>query len=121
DLREWLLWLPVRVVFQTVGRLSAGVRTGQREGFSSGQMLDYVYENRARGLTPLGRALDRLFLDAAGWRGIRERRANLARTLAAIVLARRAAGRPTRVLDVAAGPGRYLLDAADLVGSEGLD
>ncbi|HEY3107202.1 MAG TPA: class I SAM-dependent methyltransferase family protein [Chloroflexota bacterium] len=121
DLGERLLWLPVRVAFRTVGRLSTGVRTGQREGFSSGQMLDYVYENRARGLTPLGRALDRLFLDAAGWRGIRERRTNLARTLAAIVLARRAAGRPTRVLDVAAGPGRYLLDLADLVGSEGLD
>jgi len=120
EVGERLIWLPVRLAFRTVGRLSAGVRTGQREGFSSGQMLDYVYENRARGWTPLGRALDRLFLDAAGWRGIRERRANLAGTLAAIVLARRAAGLPTRVLDVAAGPGRYLLDLADLVGAEGL-
>jgi SAM-dependent methyltransferase len=117
---ERLTWLPARVAFATVGRLSSGIRIGRRHGFSSGQMLDYVYENRARGLTPLGRWLDRLYLDATGWRGIRERRANLVRTLAAIVQARRAAGLPTRVLDVAAGPGRYLLDLAELVGPAGL-
>jgi SAM-dependent methyltransferase len=117
---ERLAWLPLRAAFATVGRLSAGVRTGRRHGFSSGQMLDYVYQNRARGWTPLGRALDRAFLDTTGWRGIRERRANLVRTLAAVVLARRAAGLPTRVLDVAAGPARYLLDLAEVVGPDGV-
>jgi hypothetical protein len=35
------------------GRLSKGVALGWRTGFDSGLTLDYVYENRARGTTPL--------------------------------------------------------------------
>jgi SAM-dependent methyltransferase len=118
---ERLKWLPARLLLSTVGRLSEGIRTGFRYGFSSGEMLDYVYENHARGQLLLGRLIDRLYLNAPGWRGIRERRQSLVRTLAAIVLARQALGRPTRILDVAAGPGRYLLDVAVALGTEGLE
>jgi SAM-dependent methyltransferase len=118
---ESLKWLPLRLTFATVGPASEGIRTGLRYGFSSGEMLDYVYEDRPRGRLLIGGLIDRLFLGAAGWRGIRERRANLARTLAGVVLARRAAGLPTRVLDVASGPGRYLLDVAVMVGPVGLE
>jgi SAM-dependent methyltransferase len=118
---ETLKWLPARLALETVGRTSDGIRTGLERGFSSGEMLDYVYEDRPRGRLLLGQLVDRLFLDATGWRGIRERRANLARTLASMVLARRAAGLTTRILDVASGPGRYLLDVARLVGTAGLE
>ncbi len=118
---ERLKWLPARLLLSTAGRLSEGIQTGFRYGFSSGEMLDYVYENRARGRLLLGRLIDRFYLDAPGWRGIRERRLNLVRTLAAIVLARRALSQPTRILDVAAGPGRSLLDVAAELGVEGLE
>jgi hypothetical protein len=118
---ETLKWLPARLALETIGRTSDGVRKGLERGFSSGEMLDYVYEDRPRGRLLLGQLIDRVFLDATGWRGIRERRANLARTLAGVVLARRAAGLPTRILDVASGPGRYLLDVARLVGPLGLE
>lgn len=117
---ERLTWAPARLALDTIGRLSEGVCVGHRYGFSSGQMLDYVYENRPRGTGPIGRAIDRAYLDTPGWRGIRERRTNLIRTLTAIVLARRAQGLPTRILDVAAGPGRYLLDLAEGLGADGL-
>jgi SAM-dependent methyltransferase len=113
---ERLKWWPTRLAFHSVGRLAEGIRVGQRYGFSSGEMLDYVYANRAQGAGPLGRLIDRIYLDSPGWRGIRERRTNLMRTLSAIVLARRAQGLPTRILDVAAGPGRYLLDLATALG-----
>lgn len=118
---ERLKWLPARLLLSTIGRLSEGIQTGFRYGFSSGEMLDYVYENRARGRLLFGRLIDRFYLDTPGWRGIRERRQNLVRTLTAIVLARRALGRPTRILDLAAGPGRYLLDVAAALGTEGLE
>ena len=114
-------WRLARWLFLLVGRLGGGVRVGLTYGFSSGEMLDYVYANQAQGVGPLGRLIDRLYPDSAGWRGIRERRANLVRTLSAIVLARRAQGQPTRILDVAAGPGRYLLDLATALGPDGLD
>jgi SAM-dependent methyltransferase len=118
---ETLKWLPARLAFTTVGPASEGIRRGLRYGFSSGEMLDYVYEDRPRGRWLVGGLIDRLFLGAAGWRGIRERRANLARTLTAVVLARRGAGLPTRILDVASGPGRYLLDVAGKVGRQGVE
>ena len=59
---------------KTVGRLSRGMQLGCRAGFNSGVTLDYVYENRPRGITPLGRAIDRSYLNSIGWRGIRQRR-----------------------------------------------
>src|SRR5581483_8322938 len=48
-------WKLTRAFLKTVGRLSEGIRLGFSSGFDSGMTLDYVYENRARGITPLGR------------------------------------------------------------------
>src|SRR5215469_15443787 len=66
-----------RAGLKTVGRLSSGVQLGWKAGFDSGRTLDYVYENKPRGCTPLGRAIDRAYLNSIGWRGIRVRKANL--------------------------------------------
>lgn len=111
-----MIWPVARSAFRSLAHLSDGIRVGVEFGFSSGEMLDYVYQNRAGGLGMLGRAIDRRYLESPGWRGIRERRANLIRTLGALVLARRAQGLSTHVLDIAAGPGRYLLDLAQELG-----
>jgi SAM-dependent methyltransferase len=98
-----------RAFLGTVGRLSAGVRLGWRAGFDSGVMLDYVYENRPRGVTPLGRLIDRAYLGSIGWRGIRMRRLHLEQALRAAIERVHAEGRAVRLLDIASGPGRYLL------------
>jgi SAM-dependent methyltransferase len=107
------LWFAAgRLFLKTAGRLSDGIRLGWETGFDSGRSLDYVYENRARGGTLLGRLIDRIYLDSPGWRGIRKRRANLEVALRdAIALAADSGGEPVRVLDVAAGCGRYVLEA----------
>lgn len=99
------------VLMKTVGRLSEGIRLGWREGFDSGAMLDYVYRNRARGVTAAGRAIDRMFLDSPGWRGIRTRKRNLDATLSMAMRGLAAEGRPVRLLDIATGHGRYILDS----------
>lgn len=100
----------VRWLMKGPGRLSRGIQLGWRHGFDSGLMLDYIYENRARGLTPLGRLIDRCYLDAVGWRGIRIRRTLLERALRSLCVQTHAAGQPVRLLDIAAGPGRYVLE-----------
>ncbi len=105
-----LPFAPVRWLMKGPGRLSQGIRLGWKHGFNSGVMLDYVYEDRARGLTPLGRLIDRFYLDAAGWRGIRVRRILLEKALRAVIEQTHAAGRPVRLLDIASGPGRYVLE-----------
>jgi len=95
---------------KTGGRLSRGIDLGWRTGFDSGLTLDYVYENKARGLTPLGRLIDRNYLNSPGWRGIRQRKENLATLLRRVIKRAHADGLPVRILDVAAGGGRYLLE-----------
>src|SRR5688572_6109475 len=66
-----------KLFLRTAGRLSTGIRLAWRTGFDSGPSLDYVYENRPRGLTPLGKLIDRFYLNTIGWRGVRQRKQNL--------------------------------------------
>jgi alpha-beta hydrolase superfamily lysophospholipase len=108
---------PVRWLMKGPGRLSRGIALGWKHGYDSGLMLDYIYENRAQGLTLLGRLIDRCYLDAIGWRGIRVRRALLEQALRATAEATHAADRPVRVLDIASGPGRYVLETISKLGA----
>jgi alpha-beta hydrolase superfamily lysophospholipase/SAM-dependent methyltransferase len=103
-------WL-MRRAMGSVGRLSDGVRLGLATGFDSGSTLDYVYRNRPAGRTPLGRAIDASYLGSIGWRGIRVRRLNMEAMLAEAFSRLNAAGRPVRLVDIAAGHGRYVLTA----------
>ncbi|MEY2511855.1 MAG: hypothetical protein QOE26_2618 [Verrucomicrobiota bacterium] len=100
----------VRGGMKTGGRLSKGIDLGWRSGFDSGLTLDYVYENKARGTTPVGRLIDRNYLNSPGWRGIRERKKNLETLLRRVIEKTHAEGRPVRIIDIAAGGGRYLLE-----------
>lgn len=103
-------WAFTRAGLATVGKLSDGIRLGWREGFDSGVMLDHVYRDKAAGTTPLGRFIDRQYLDAIGWRGIRIRGQHLRDMLAREINAQRSAGKSVHVVDVAAGAGRYVLE-----------
>ena len=99
-----------RFMMKTVGRLSRGIQLGWEAGFDSGRTLDYVYENQPQGVTLLGRAIDRSYLNSIGWRGIRERKVNLQRILRATIENVHAQGKPVDLLDIASGPGRYVLE-----------
>ena len=99
-----------KLVMQTIGRLSEGVRIGWQTGFDSGESLNYVYQNQAHGLTPLGRLFDRLYLDSIGWRGIRQRKVHLEHTLHVAIQKLAQSGKAIHIVDIASGPGRYLLD-----------
>jgi len=101
-----------RASMRSLGRLSDGIRLGLATGFDSGATLDYVYRNEARGTTPLGSLIDRNYLDAVGWRGIRVRKQHLEQAIACAASHLHRAGRPLRIADTAAGHGRYLLEAA---------
>jgi len=112
-----LQFAAVRGVMRSIGRLSEGVRIGWRHGFDSGPSLDYVYENRARGRTPVGRLLDRLYLDTIGWATICRRKIHLEQLLEATIV-KHFRDRPVHIVDIAAGPGRYLLDTIRKSGAQ---
>ncbi|WP_198023997.1 bifunctional alpha/beta hydrolase/class I SAM-dependent methyltransferase [Mesorhizobium sp. LNHC221B00] len=106
-----LYWAFSRASIRMGAWVSSGMKAGVTTGFDSGSTLDYVYENDARGLTPLGRFVDRIFLGAIGWRGIRQRKLHLEELIGSCLATLKAADRPAHILDIAAGHGRYVLDA----------
>ena len=106
-----LRWRAVRAGLRLGGRLSEGIALGLATGFDSGSTLDYIYRNQAQGWGPLGRLVDRIYLEAIGWRGIRIRGQHLQQLLVEAATRLRGQGLPVRVLDVAAGHGRYVLEA----------
>jgi alpha-beta hydrolase superfamily lysophospholipase len=108
-----LYWAFSRASIRFGGWLSEGMATGVRTGFDSGSTLDYVYEDQARGRGPIGRFFDRLFLDAIGWRGIRQRKVHLEEMIGSAVAQLGTEDRPVHLVDIAAGHGRYVLDAIE--------
>lgn len=114
--RSWY-WGLTRLGLSVGGALSEGIRLGHRTGFDSGATLDYVYRNRPAGRGLPGRMVDRAYLESIGWRGIRVRKRHLEELLRDAIARLRAEGTPVHVLDVAAGHGRYVLDA--LEGTDG--
>lgn len=104
--RRWAFAL-CELLLRTVGQLSKGVRIAYRYGFDSGQIMNYLYENRVQGIGPLGRAIDRAFLNQITARAFRAARGLTEEVLAAVLDRRR--GQPTVLADLAAGTADYVL------------
>jgi alpha-beta hydrolase superfamily lysophospholipase len=95
-----------RLSMATTGRwFSRGIKLGLETGFDSGATLDYVYRNEPNGL------IDWIYLNAIGWRGIRVRRRNLESLIQKAIVLVKDKGLPARIVDIAAGHGRYVLEA----------
>lgn len=108
----------LRFLLKTVGKLSKGISLGWRTGFDSGVMLEYVYENKPQGITPLGVLIDRIYLSNKVWDGVRSRRQMLVTQLQDAIAQY---NRP-QIFDLAAGVGSYLFllpfDRATIVAGD---
>lgn len=102
------------------GKLSKGMQIGWQYGFDSGSMLNYVYANKAHGLTPIGKLIDRQYLDSTGWVGIRQRGKSLQQALTESIAALKPSRKKIHLMDVAAGPGRYLLNVLEALNDASL-
>src|SRR5579864_4466186 len=100
----------VRAGLKLGGRMSRGIGLGQKSGFDSGLSLDYVYKNEPQGAVGLGRLIDKSYLNSIGWRGIRQRKINLESALRDLIQKLNAENRAARILDIAAGAGRYVIE-----------
>jgi hypothetical protein len=93
-------------------KLSEGVKLGFDTGFDSGSTLDYVYRNTPTGKGALGRT-DRHQLPELHSAGAGSASANCTfEELLRLAMAKlRDDGREVRIVDIAAGHGRYILEA----------
>ena len=101
-----------RFMLHRFGGVSEGMSIGLRYGFDSGVTLDYIYKNTPNGQGALGRMIDKNYLNSIGWKGIRQRKVNAIATIREKIEHLRAQGEKVRILDIAGGPARYLIELA---------
>ena len=92
------------------GHLSEGMTVGLTHGFDSGASMDYIYKNTPQGKWGIGRWIDKRYLNAIGWRGVRIRKGHLLQQVEKAIQALQAQGRKVKILDIAGGVGNYLFD-----------
>jgi hypothetical protein len=94
-------------------QFSQGLKIGEDTGYDSGSTLDFVYRNQPESSNPLGNIIDQQYLNAIGWRGIRVRKQHIEQLLRKYVEQLNQQNRTIRIMDIAAGHGRYILDAVN--------
>ncbi|WP_339513452.1 bifunctional alpha/beta hydrolase/class I SAM-dependent methyltransferase [Pseudomonas sp. RL_15y_Pfl2_60] len=106
-------WRATRASMKLGSRMSNGVKLGFETGFDSGSTLDYVYRNTPAGTSAIGRMIDRNYLNSIGWRGIRQRKVHVEELLNLAIKKLREQSSEVRIVDIAAGHGRYILEAIE--------
>ena len=100
----------IRLLIRSIGRTSKGIRIAFKHGLTSGVMLDYIYRNEPQGNFLIGKLVDRAYLSHPGWEVIRTRKRHLEHVLREAIKMQRELDRKPTILDVASGPGQYVLD-----------
>ncbi|MDZ7855417.1 class I SAM-dependent methyltransferase family protein [Sphaerotilus sp.] len=100
-----------RHLLHALGPYSDGLRAGLAYGFDAGVTQDHVYRREASGRAWFGRWLDQRYLHSPGSRALQQRQQHLQHVLTELIATHPGSLMP-RVLDVAAGGGRYLLETA---------
>jgi len=99
-----------RFMLKNLGFMSDGMKKGLKYGFDSGVTLDYIYANKPSGKTKLGEMIDKNYLNSIGWKGIRQRKVNMISTLKEKIEALEKENKKIKILDIAGGPARYLIE-----------
>ncbi|TCM64522.1 alpha-beta hydrolase superfamily lysophospholipase [Acinetobacter calcoaceticus] len=92
---------------------SRGLKIGEDTGYDSGSTLDFVYRNKTESSNPLGKIIDRQYLNAIGWKGIRVRKQHIEQLLQKYAAQIHSQQQALNILDIASGHGRYILDAVN--------
>lgn len=102
------------------GRIIRGLiftsRLGRRSmmGYAdSGLNFDYIYKNSAVGYTRFGKIVDRILLNLPAAKAVRERKNLILSLLKKEVEKNSKDGKKSRIVDLASGPARYVLELID--------
>ncbi|MFW2150040.1 bifunctional alpha/beta hydrolase/class I SAM-dependent methyltransferase [Acinetobacter gyllenbergii] len=106
-----LFWNLTKRNLKLGSKFSRGLKIGEDTGYDSGSTLDFVYRNQGESKNILGNIIDQQYLNAIGWRGIRVRKQHIEQLLAKYAQVLNKQRKDIRILDIAAGHGRYILDA----------
>ena len=103
----------LKTLVNTIGQTSNGLQLCTKYGFTSGKMLDYIYQNEPSGKFFIGKFIDALFIRHAGWEVVRTRKDNLVSLLKTAVVSKLTEKSDVYIVDVASGPAKYILESMD--------
>ena len=106
-----IFWQSTKKNLKLGSFFSKGLKIGEDTGYDSGSTLDFVYRNQTESTNPLGKIIDRQYLNAIGWKGIRVRKQHIEQLFTHYAKKLTEAKKPLHILDIASGHGRYILDA----------
>lgn len=113
SLLKRLYWSANKFALKHIGKYSAGIQLGLETGFDSGASLDYIYRAQADGSNILGRYIDRYYLNNVGWHCTRMRGKHVEALISLATSKLFAEQRKIKLLDIAAGHGRYIINALE--------
>lgn len=99
-----------RVILKNLLSLSKLGRTSIKGYADSGLNFDHMYLNEPVGVTPFGRFVDRVLLNLPSVKATRSRKEIIVKIIQNDIANNLLAGRKTKILDVASGPARYLVE-----------
>ncbi len=103
------IWVMIKAVsIKSFGRLSNGIRLALKHGLTSGVMLEYIYDNKSRGISLLGKWIDRLFLNCSDLQALRVREHNVKEYIQEFLKENKFS---LKVIDIACGFSRYMREA----------
>jgi len=108
----------LKTLVGTIGQTSNGLQLCSKYGFTSGKMLDYIYQNEPSGKYGIGIIIDFIFIRHAGWEAIRTRKNNLVNSLRTAIVSTLTANNNVFIVDVASGPAKYILETMDKFRNE---
>lgn len=106
-----IFWKSTKKNLKLGSLFSKGLKIGEDTGYDSGSTLDFVYRNQTESSNPLGKIIDRQYLNAIGWKGIRVRKQHIEQLFTQYANKLLEAKNSLHILDIASGHGRYILDA----------
>ncbi len=102
--------MTLKTVMPLLNSLSDGLNLCNKEGLTSGKMIDYIYKNEPSGKFLIGKFIDKIFISHAGWEGIRNRKENIKKFLQYAITQTECDKDNVFILDVASGPAKYILE-----------
>jgi SAM-dependent methyltransferase len=88
---------------------------------STGYNFDHMYENRSEGAGPIGKLIDRVLLNLPAVQATRSRRISINKILTNEIENHKIENKTTRIVDIACGAGRYLLDISQTFQGESVE
>jgi len=96
------------LLMRSIGAYSDGIRIAYENGFDSGIIMNYIYNNFSFGRNYIGKTLDRVFLDQVTCKAFRSTK-EIQKSMILSFLEERN-GDPTYVVDLASGKADYIYE-----------